>query len=82
MPFRKHVFQENVESWVEGAVKDELAQACEAYAHDLSVPFSYATNGHLIIEYDNFTFDSKGINKFPMNYTCDSVREGWVRVVL
>jgi hypothetical protein len=32
MPFKVQTFQENVEPWVEGAVRDELVQACTAYA--------------------------------------------------
>ena len=32
MPFRAQTFLDNVESWVKGAARDELARACEAYA--------------------------------------------------
>ncbi|MBN1581838.1 MAG: hypothetical protein JXA89_14125 [Anaerolineae bacterium] len=32
MPFKARVFQENVESRVQGAARDELVQGCEAYA--------------------------------------------------
>jgi predicted hydrocarbon binding protein len=32
MPFKAQVFLDNVESWVKGAARDELAQDCEAYA--------------------------------------------------
>ncbi|MBN1139536.1 MAG: hypothetical protein JXM73_23370 [Anaerolineae bacterium] len=32
MPFKAGVFQENVESWLQGAARDELVRDCEAYA--------------------------------------------------
>jgi hypothetical protein len=32
MPFKARIFQENVQSQVEGAARDELMRACEAYA--------------------------------------------------
>jgi predicted hydrocarbon binding protein len=32
MPFKVQTFRENVDRWVEGAARDELARACQAYA--------------------------------------------------
>ena len=41
-----------------------LEQA-KSYAHDLTVPFAYTTNGHQIIEYDFFTNTSRELTTFP-----------------
>jgi hypothetical protein len=48
MPFKAQVFQENVQSQVEGSAKDELLRACEMYA-ELTTPLQKAQCIHDIM---------------------------------
>jgi len=54
---------------IEAKAEDEEAETgieqAKSYACDLDLPFTYATNGHRILEYDFFTRSSQELTAFP-----------------
>ena len=54
-----------VEAKEENLPAEAGLEQAKAYAKDLSIPFAYSTNGHEIIEYDFFTFQSQNLSSFP-----------------
>ena len=65
---------------VEAKAEDEPPEAgleqAKGYAKDLGVPFAYATNGHLILEYDFFTKSTRELERFP---SPEELWDRWVR---
>jgi type I restriction enzyme R subunit len=54
-----------VEAKAEGEEPEAGLEQAKAYAHDMSVPYAYSTNGHRILEYDFFTRESRELASFP-----------------
>ena len=54
-----------VEAKEEALPAEAGLEQVKGYAHDLTVPFAYTTNGHQIIEYDFFTCASRELTVFP-----------------
>lgn len=64
---------------VEAKAEDEAAEVgleqAKGYAHDLDVPFAFASNGHRILEYDFFTRETRELAAFP---TPSELWQRWV----
>ncbi|MCL5998492.1 MAG: DEAD/DEAH box helicase family protein, partial [Chloroflexi bacterium] len=64
---------------VEAKAEDEEAETgleqAKGYAHDLGLPFAYATNGRRIVEYDFFTRQTTECATFP---TPDALWQRWL----
>lgn len=54
-----------VEAKAESEPAESGLEQAKRYAKDLGIAFVYATNGHIIIEYDFFTNTSRNLERFP-----------------
>jgi type I restriction enzyme R subunit len=67
-----------VEAKAESEEADSGLGQAKRYAEDLGLGFAYATNGHVIIEYDFFTHSSREIDRFPEP---DALMQRWTKNV-